>query len=135
MSEENGNSGIVINGGTHTGNNYATGDSATQTSTVHASQPQDALREAIELVAQIRRSLAEEPDGDLRDEIDDALTDTTDALNAQPAPDESAWRARLTRTSRAAARLGRRATALAEPLGQLAAAVLVVAGAAGAAGQ
>lgn len=131
MSEDNGNSGIVIHGGTHSGNNYATGDFATQTSTVHSAQPQDALKEAVELVARIRRSLSEEPDGELRDEIDDTLTDTTDALNAQPSPDESAWRARLTRTSRAASRLGRRATALAEPLGQLAAAILVVAGASG----
>ncbi|MFJ9003362.1 hypothetical protein [Streptomyces canus] len=131
MSEDQGNSGIIINGGTNTGNNYATGPNAVQTSTVHAAQPQDALKDAIDLIARIRRSLSDEPDAELRAEIDDTLSDTSDALNTQASPDEPAWRARLTRIGRTATRLGRRTTALAEPLGQLAAAILVVAGASG----
>ncbi|MFI6278925.1 hypothetical protein [Streptomyces sp. NPDC050988] len=131
MPENKENSGIVIHGGNLTGNNLATGDYAVQTTSVHASPLDDATKKAVELIDQIRDALSTEPDDELRDEIEDTLDQTTDALTSQSSADASASRDRLTRISRSVTRLGRRAASLAEPLGQLAAAVLVVAGATG----
>ncbi|MGW2522896.1 hypothetical protein ACWC09_39100 [Streptomyces sp. NPDC001617] len=130
MSEVNENSGFVITGGSISGSNLSTGDNVTQ-QIGDTGSSQDALKQAFELIEQIRGSLSAESDSTLREEIADSLDDTTDALNSQSSSDESTWRRRLDRISRAVGRLGERATSLTEPLGQLAGAVAVVAGIAG----
>ncbi|MGW3118749.1 hypothetical protein ACWDBW_16685 [Streptomyces sp. NPDC001107] len=92
---------------------------------------EDAVKQALELIEQLRGSLSADSDSALREEIADSLDDTADALGSQSSSGESTWRRRLDRISRAIGRLGERTTSRTEPLGQFAGAVAVIAGVAG----
>ena len=130
MSQVNENSGFFISGGSFNGNNLSTGDHVTQ-QIGNAGSSDDALKKALDLIEQIRGSLDAEPDGALREDIAERLADAEDALSSQTPSGASKWRERLNRISGAIGRLGERATSLTEPLGQLAAAVGVIAGVSG----
>jgi len=107
--------------------NFATGDHATLVSGAGVGGT-DALRAVTAAIAQIRASLSEEPDRELREEVGDHLTTLDEALGARSSLDEHAWRERVQRAGRTTERLALRAVRFAAPLAQLVAAITALTG-------
>lgn len=122
MSQDPPNRGITVSGGNNTGNNFATGDYVTQTSSVVKGGGRELTR-VTELVAQIRAALPQEPDPAVRADIEEELTGLDQDLASRQALGEHAWRERLLRAGKTMEKLSVRATRFAAPLAQLVAAI------------